>query len=562
MGIALDTETTSLEWWKGHIFGMSHCLNDKCYDYDLIPKYSKEYLAKLIGSETDIIFHNAKFDLHFLKNAGYLDLLKGRQVHDTMIMSYLLDENKSHHLNDVAKRYAQAPDWKDEVKDYVKKNNCGYEQVPYETMKTYSARDSLYTYKIFNAMVPELKAQNLWDLYLTEMELLPVILNAERRGVLIDVKALQDISPKLEERENNLKAEIYKYSGKEFNIMSEEELGDILYKELKLPIPGYSEKSQKPKTDKYALEKLDHPIGKLVTNYRLTHKLRDTYCANILDLVDSEHVLHCDLKQNGARTGRFSCQHPNLQNIPDLDDEEGNQELTIVRRGFICRPGYYNFYFDYKQMELMMYAHFANETNMKEAFARGEDLHRSLGCKFYHKDRIDDNERFIIKTLNFGILYGMGAKGVAERFKKPYSEAKQILNDYYTSFPIMKKFRWYLTDKIKSCGYLRNPFGRRRRLEPQDAYKGVNSLVQGTCADIMKQSMIRIAKVCRGTKSNLLLSIHDEAKIEIHKSELDLVPEIQKVMEDYPQFTVPLKVDIEYTKTNWKEKECFNIRLI
>ena len=552
MRIALDTETTGLEWWKCKAFGLSYCKSEDDFGYDLLKKYKKKDLKELLAAQ-EVIFHNAKFDIHFLRNAGYPI---PETIHDTLVMAHLLNENKPKHLADVAKRYTGAASWKDGVQEYVKENNCTYDKVPYKVMKEYAANDALHTFNSFQAMEPLLKGQGLWDLYRTEMDLLKVVNDMERRGVLIDVQALKEAEPVLSSLQAGYEKEIYTLAKGEFNIMSPKQLGKVLFEDLGLEILEISKKSKQPKTDKDTLGRLDHPILDQIINYRIARKLRSTYCENIMELVDKDSILHCNLNQLGARTGRFSCSKPNLQNIPNIDDEDNKVDpaLTVVRRGFICRPDYYNFYFDYKQMELMVYAHFANEESMKEAFAKGEDLHRALARKFYKKNDISDVERHTIKMLNFGILYGMGAKGLAARFKKSEREAKEILNGYYTTFPVMKRFRSHLTDKIRSHGYLQNPFGRRRRLTNHESYKGVNALVQGTCADIMKKAMIRIHKLCQSTKSNLLLSIHDEGQVEIHKSELDLVPEIIKVMEDFPQFSVPLKIDVSYTKTNWKDK--------
>lgn len=541
--ITLDCETTGLDFINDKIVGLAHCTSKEDFNYRLIKDLSIDALhAAMNDPDKHFIFHNAKFDLHFLQQ---LNCPIPKNVHDTSVICHLLNENKSSHLEDAVVRILGVPKWKKELKEYVKKHNCTYADVPQDIMVPYSSKDALYTHLLFEATYPELEKNGMLALYNTEMELTNVLLDMENRGMLIDKEVMQNMSHSLGEQAADLEGQIFKYAGREFNILSDDEVAEILFGDLKLPNFGKSPKSGKYKTDKFTLEKINHPIGPLIIDYRLARKLKSTYCEGAINRIDSNDALHCDLKQIGARTGRYSCADPNLQNIPRGHD---------IRKGFICRPDYYNFYFDYSQMEYCLFAYFANAEEMKEAFRNKKDLHKTMAQKVHNKENISEEERDKIKTLNFGILYGMGTKSLAQKLKVTKGEAWKTMEMYNVMFPTMKKFSRYLMNKITKEGYVRNPFGRVRRLKPEESYKGVNALIQGTCADILKRAMIKVHKLLKGTKSHLLLCIHDELQVEIHKSELHLVPEIEKCMTDFPQFDVSLNVDVKWTKTNWNDK--------
>lgn len=542
--IALDCETTGLDFSNDKIVGLAHCtaVDEKIdNNYRLIKDLKVPELIEYMKGDDHFIFHNAKFDLHFLRQLG---CGVPKNVHDTKIICHLLNETKSSHLEDAAVRYLNIPKWKKELKDYIKKHKCSYDAVPQDIMVPYSSKDALYTYQLFEKTYPQLEPLGLMNLYKTEMALTNVLVDMERRGMLIDKEFMQSMSHELGQQAIDLEGQIYKYAGKTFNINSDDEMAEVLFEAMKLPNFGTT-KTGRYKTDKFTLEKINHPISQLITDYRLASKLKSTYCENAIDRMDSNNVLHCDLKQIGTVTGRYSCEKPNLQNIP---------RAHSIRKGFICRPDYYNFYFDYSQMEYCLFAYFANAEDMKAAFHRGEDLHKAMAQKFYQKQEISKEERTTIKNINFGILYGMGTNGLAQRLNITKNQAWKIMTMYNETFPVMKKFNKYLMNKVQQDGYVKNPFGRIRHLDPEDSYKAVNSLVQGTCADILKEAMIKIHKLLQPTKSSLLLCIHDELQVEIHKDELELVPEIRNIMINFPQFDVDLNASIEWTKTSWKDK--------
>jgi DNA polymerase-1 len=541
--ISIDTETTGLNFWRHKIFGISQCASRDDFWFKRNEELDIEQLKALFKTDTPIVFHNAKFDLHMLLNEGFQI---PSNFHDTQIMSELLNENVSHKLKDICKQYLNVNDWKDGVQEYVKKNNdCSYDKVPNELMRVYAANDGLHTWLITPVLLEKIKEEQLEELYQRELKVTRALIDVERYGFKIDTDYLKVLQPILEKEIQETEAQIFHEVGKTFNIDSDE-LGEVLFGMLKLPILAYTEKEHKPKIDDFILEKLNHPVIPFILRYRTASKMKSTYCNNIQELMDENGVIHCDFRQNGARTGRQSCCKPNLQNIP---------VTHAVRSLFICRPGFKIYCWDYKQQEIRLYAHFANDTKLKAWFEAGIDPYINMAKVFYNKQTISTIERSFIKTLTLAILYGIGAKGIAQKYNKTFLEAQAIKAKFNNAFPLMKKFSCCITDRIKQIGYIRNPYGRKRRLEPSIAYKGMNALIQGTAGDIMKEDLIRVNDLLKGTKSHIINSIHDDIMVEVHNDETNLIPEITKILEDFPQFSIKMLVDVSMFDTNWKEKK-------
>lgn len=544
--VSLDTETTGLQFYKHDIFGISWCTNPNDTQFKLIEEVDASWLRTLLNSNERICGHNIKFDLHFLKKLGYPI---PKNIDDTMIMSALINENGSHSLQNVAVRYLNIPKWKDGVKEYVKKHNCTYKEVPHNTMKEYAANDALRTWQISNVLYPLLERKGVKELYDSEMILLKNMLEIEERGLLIDTKLLKKLRIELEKDEKKWLKNVYDVIGKTFNVNSDDELADLLFNKLKLPVQGYTLKDHKPKVDVYALEKLNHPVISPILNYRTASKMKSTYCDNIANYIDDNNILHPNFRQHGTVTGRFSCAEPNLQNIP---------KNHAVRELFICRPNYTNFYFDYGQQEMRIYAHYANDQKMINMFKVGVDIYKEMAKVYYKKNDISKDERDFIKNFTLGILYGMGARGISQRYNKTIDEAWRLKNHYNFTFPLMKKFSYHIMSKIKQDGFIKNIFGRKRRLTPDKTYKGLNALIQGTAGDIMKRKINEVSILLKDTKSYIFNSIHDELCVEIHNSEKYLVNEIKTIMEDIPQISIKLPIDIKYTTTNWGQLKEWN----
>lgn len=544
MIIGIDTETTGLDYTRNHIIGLA-CATEKQATYKRWDAVAKEKLRRTLMMH-QIVEHNAKFDTHMLRWDA-AKFATPPKLHDTMVLTFLLDETGSHALEPMAKKYLGVEPWKRELLDWLKQHKLDesqYDKVPAAIIEPYAKKDVAYTRDLFLKTQPMLAQRGVEALYATEMEVLQTIVDVEERGVLMDVAYLKTLDRELEPQERKLERKIHRAAGHKFNILSEDELIEVIYTTLGLPIIERSFKTQKPATDKETLKKLKHPICDAVAEYRLIHKLRSTYCQPLCDRT-SDGILRCNFDQNGARTGRFSSYEPNLQNIPKTHD---------IRRGFITRPGYYNFYFDYNQMEMIIYAFFSRDPKMIDDIRNNRDLHDEKTADYYGTREFTKTQRDTIKTINFGIIYGMGARGLSKKLDITKNEAWAMLNRYYQAFPAMKKFNQDTGAKAALDGYIVNPFGRRRKISPEKGYVAVNTLVQGTCSDILKVAMNRGHRLLRGSKSGITMTIHDELVVEVHESELDLVPEFNKCMTAFEQFDLPLKTKISYTKTNWLDK--------
>jgi DNA polymerase-1 len=546
MLIAMDTETTGLDYTKEKIIGLATALAKKKGVYRKWGDINKEkFKASLAKDES--VWHNYKYDGHMLKRAGF-DHPKIH--HDTMIAAFLLDGSGKHNLEAAAKKWTGAEPWKYELADWLKANGFGpgeYNKVPWDILSRYAALDVERGMDVHLACAPVLKRDKMEELYRTECELTKALIDMEDYGHTVSIETFKKLSKVISKEAGALAKSIYKEVGHKFDINKDDELAQALFEDLKLE-PNERNKDGKPKMDKYALDDMHHPVCELIKQWRTANVMLSTYCMPVVDgLRAADGVMRCSFNQIGTQTGRLSCNDPNLQNVP-----KGHN----IREAFTVRPGYKNFYFDYSNMEMMVYAHFSNDPFLKKVFAEGKDAHGEMAKEFYKKQLIEDDERKSTKTLNFLVIYGGGIRAITRKFHKTRQEARDILNRYYYTFPNLRKFSTYIMDKVKAEGGITNPFGRRRRLDADDAYKGVNTLVQGTCGDVMKKAMVRIHKELKGAKSRMLLTIHDELVPEIHPSEeKEVVRIIKNAMEDFPQFSVPLKVDIKWTATTWKDKQ-------
>lgn len=545
---AVDTETTGFNFWQHDIFGMSWRGAKESAEYKLVKDVDHDKLKKLFLSNRPIVFHNAKFDLHMLMKLGYPI---PENLHDTMIMSAIYNENSKHTLENLSHKYLGVEKWKDEIKKYVTANKCSYKDVPLELMTKYALRDADNTYNLAIFLVDKLQQEpKLWELYLKEMKLLKALIQIEQHGVRIDTTLLTSLSDDLQKEIDLYSKELYKIAGYEFNPESDE-LAKVLFVQFKLPVQGYTAIDHKPKTDEYALQKLDHPIIKPLLAYKLARHMKNTYCENIKSYLDTGDILHCSFRQHGATTGRFSCAQPNLQNIP---------KIHRIRELFVPRKGFKWYFFDYKQMEMRLYAYFADDRKVKEWFIKGIDPYKEMAKIFYKRQEITDAERDFIKTFTLAKLYGLGISGTMKKYHKTRQEAVRLNNEFKLSFPLVYKFNQHIMNIVKSKGYIESPFGRRRRLTPKVCYKGMNALIQGSGGDMMKEIMVKNHDAQKSKKSNILVSIHDEVIVEIHDSEEYLIPEIVTIMEDFPQFDVAMPVDIKVTETNWKDARIYDFK--
>jgi DNA polymerase-1 len=540
--IAFDTETTGLDTFKGakpFLFIYNEG-KESCVSRD------KEEFRHLLEDESiEKIFHNAKFDLLMLKAVG-IDV-KGK-IHDTMFMAHLIDENQKKSLANCAKLYLNDVKMTDEIELWfklhgIKKEQRDYTLLPEEIIVPYAKKDAELTYKLFSVLMPKIEELKLVALYNNEIELIEVLMDMQTRGIKIDRKYFEDLRDDLQEKLQKLEDEIYSISGERFDILSGKQLPKYF---LKLDIPMQLTEKGNYSTAQDAIADIDHPLPKAILEYRHVNKMLETYVVGLLRMADKDDILHSDLNQSGTVSGRFSGF---LLLLP--------KEEKMIRKGFIPRDGFSNFHFDYQQLEYKIFASYTKDEWLLNEIRKGADFHEvtasALGLS-----------RKQGKDLNFALIYGMGAKALAEKLGVSIEEAKIIKQKYFSRFTTVDQFIRQVMSVARSRKYLINKFNRRYHLESKDSYKGVNRLCQGTGADVAKHTMVtRLKEFLKPHKSNLLLLVHDEFIFEIADEEWWLIPKIKLLLEDWTHiFGVPLCTDTKYAgKGNnwagaipWKEK--------
>jgi len=554
---ACDTETDGLDPFKGHRpFAITTCNMKDETDYiaigedDLVP-----IDLALNAKHNEVVFHNAKFDILMLMAQG---MRVNATVHDTMIAAAIYNSDEGTlKLKDLAKKYLKEDnDEEIKIKDYMRKHKLvSYADIPRELLEPYARKDAKDTMGLFKFYRKEGIIGD--PVYQQEMRLLRCLVDMQRRGVLIDklfcqknLKACQGKIKDLEKKINLFK--------KGINTNSSKQLATFLFEDEGIRCDYLTEKGN-PAFDEYHLQKYDHPIIPLILEIRELEKIKTTYLETLLEKCDDKNQIHCDFFQVGARTGRFSCRSPNLQNIP-------RSGVVDIRRAFTCRPGYSNYYFDYSQIELRILAHYSQEPLMLEEFQKEDcDLHtRTCEAVF---GEVTKQKRNLSKNINFGIIYGMGPKKFCEmvnrqypEFNMTYTDARAFINKYYETYKKVRIFTWRVPQKILDVGFVKDVFGRKYTCPPRESYKGVNYLIQGCAAGIIKKAMIEIHTLLSDKKSNILLTIHDELVIEIHNAESSLVAQVQDIMEDRETFRVPITVNIEKTTTDWSQKHSVETR--
>jgi DNA polymerase I-like protein with 3'-5' exonuclease and polymerase domains len=540
--VALDTETEPFNKKLGitprnaKMIGMSLSYDGQLADYST-DKDSWNFLMP--DGEQSVIFHNAKFDFGVLQRAG---LPVPRIFEDTLIAAHLLDENNAHGLKYLAKKHLGIDD--PVTFDEADKMRL----LDPEVFAEYARNDARYTFHLWEQFKKELAEQELRTVYAMEKQLLPVVMNMEAKGMKLDIKSLATIEREVKAESARLKTEIFDLAGMEFELSKPLSVCAVLFDKLKLKCPKKTAKGA-PSVDSESLKELAHPLAVKILEYRSIDKLAKTFIKVLPKFADGNGRIHPEFKPLGAATGRFSCADPNVQQIPN------KSELgKAVRRAFICEPDNKLIVADFSQMELRVLAHYSKDETLLKAYCTNEetDLHTITAQKIFAKEDVDKNERGIAKMINFGIAYGITDIGLYRRLTATGitttpKECKRYIDDYFKTYEGVDKFLKKVKTTIQRRGYVKNFFGRRRRLKGNNAREirqAQNFIIQATSADLVKRSMVALAgKLPEGAQ--LISMIHDELIIECRSDHAEAVLGIVvDVMQDTPEgFTVPMPVD-------------------
>lgn len=569
--VCFDTETTSLNEMEAELIGMSFSYRKGLAYYIPFSEDREETIKTLeifrpfFESDQIIkIAHNLKYDYKVLKQ--YNIEVEG-PIFDTMIAHYLLNPDGRHGMDYLAEMYLNYKPVAIETLIGKKGKSQGtLRTASLEQQTQYAGEDADITWQLYEIFAPQLIKENLQPLFHDiEMPLLKVLANMELEGIALDEEWLKKESKDLEKDLKDLETKIFQLSGEEFNMNSPKQLGEILFEKLKL-----DPKAKKTKTGQYAtsedvLQKLSskHEIIPLILEYRTYQKLKSTYVDALpLQIDKDDNRVHTNYSQTTAATGRLASVNPNLQNIP-IRTVRGQQ----IRGAFRSNPGNKIISADYSQIELRLIAEISNEENMIKAFQEGEDIHASTASKLFKipLNEVSKTQRSQAKTVNFGIIYGQGAFGLAEQTGLSRTEAKEMIENYYHTYPKLKE---WMADQVQSArekGYVETVFNRKRHLKDINSANfvvrglaeriAVNAPIQGSAADVIKIAMINIDKKLaqENLKTKMLLQVHDELIFEAPEEEVDLAKELIKTeMESAFNAKVPLLVEVG-VGDNWLE---------
>ncbi|MEE9267499.1 MAG: DNA polymerase I, partial [Gammaproteobacteria bacterium] len=574
---AFDTETTSLDYMRADLVGVSFAIDPgeaayvPCgHDYDGAPKQiSREYLLAALKSLLEDPRHvkigqNLKYDMSVLARSGIN--LEGVGF-DTMLESYVLDSTATRHdMDSLALKYLSHRTIHFEDVAGKGAKQLTFNQVPLDKAGPYAAEDADVTLRLHQTLWPRLQDEaSLARLFEEiEMPLVPVLSRIERNGVLVERGMLEAQSVELAASMKDIAAQAYEAAGEEFNLASPKQIQGILFEKLELPVLEKTPKGQ-PSTAESVLQELahDYPLPKLILEYRGMSKLKSTYTDALPACIDPETGrVHTSYRQAVASTGRLSSTDPNLQNIP-VRTPEGRR----IRQAFIAPTGSCILAADYSQIELRIMAHLSGDERLMEAFESGEDIHRATAAEVFGvaPKKVSDDERRSAKAINFGLIYGMSAFGLGRQLGIPRREAQEYVDLYFSRYPGVKQFMDDTKERARDCGYVETVFGRRLYLPEiksrnparrQYAERtAINAPMQGTAADIIKRAMITLHRWLEesGAAARMIMQVHDELVFEVAK---DAVTDVQVVvvaqMEAAAELSVPLKVDAGVGK-NWDE---------
>ncbi|MCK4762580.1 MAG: DNA polymerase I [Candidatus Aminicenantes bacterium] len=565
---AFDVETTELEFFKSRLVGLSISFESEGYYIPFnttgisFADFEQKMAALFRDENIKKTGHNLKFDILHLKAAGIE--VKGT-ADDSMIMSYLLNANRrAHNLKDLTLDYLQYQQV--EYGDLVGKgkNKLLLEDLAMEKISRYCIDDSCLSFKLSELLRKKLLEKKLTGLYKNiEIPLVTVLMEMEFAGVKVDVDFLKAAHKQMAEKLLEIEAEVFRTAGYRFNLNSSQQLGELLFEKMNLPIKKRTRKTKSYSTDIEVLKELrSFPVVEKIIDYRTYKKLSSTYLEGIINDIDENNRVHTSYNQTVTATGRLSSSNPNLQNIP-----VGEMGGVNVRKAFIAEPGKMLLAADYSQVELRVMAHCSGDEKLIEAFANDFDIHRHTAETVFGKDLFltAQERRKRAKIINFSVLYGSGPYSLSKELGVSFKEARDFIDMYFEKYSGVKAFMEKVISEAEIDPVVKTIAGRireipeitseNRTVKENGKRMAINTVIQGSAADIIKIAMINIRERLQGMESRLIMQVHDELVFEYPPQEEEKLFEmVKKEMENGSKLKVPLKVVLK-KGTNWGEME-------
>ncbi|RDH83151.1 MAG: DNA polymerase I [endosymbiont of Galathealinum brachiosum] len=573
---AFDTETTSLNYMQARVVGVSFSVESGKaayvpfgHDYEDAPQQLSEDIV--LGSLKPLLEdpsinklgQNLKYDAHVLQNH---DIQMQGISDDTLLESFVLDSTKRHDMDSMASRFLNhnTIHFEDIAGKGVKQ--LTFNQVELDKAGPYAAEDADITLRLHQCIHAQLKdIPELLNVYKDiELPLMPIIQHIERNGVKIDAGMLETQSQQLSERMTEIEQQAYDVAGEEFNLASPKQIQTIFFEKMELPVIRKTPKGQ-PSTAEDVLQELaeDFELPRLILEHRGLSKLKSTYTDKLPKLIDEKTGrVHTSYHQTGAATGRMSSSDPNLQNIP-IRSEEGRR----IRQAFVADEGNCILAADYSQIELRIMAHLSADKSLLKAFKEGQDIHRATAAEVFDValDEVETEQRRAAKAINFGLIYGMSAFGLAKQLNVTRYQAQDYIDLYFDRYPGVKDYMDNTREQAHETGYVETLFGRRLYLPEINSRNGmrrqyaertaINAPMQGTAADIIKRAMINVYNRLQETNISalIIMQVHDELVFEVAKDQVEALSTLlHEEMESAADLNVPLLVDIG-VGINWDE---------
>jgi DNA polymerase-1 len=574
--VCFDTETTSLNPLQARIVGMSFAVEagqaaylPLTHDYAGVPQ-QLDFAATLQRVKPLLenpairkVGQNLKYDMHVLANHGIQ--LQG-VAHDTLLQSYVLESHRQHNMDDLAMRHLGIKTITFEEVAGKGAKQVGFNQVAIEQAAEYAAEDADVTLQLHQTLFPQVERdEKLAFVYRDlEMPVMEILFKMERNGVLLDVTKLQAQSHELGMKLIQLEQQAHTLAGQPFNLGSPKQLQEILFGKLCIK-PLKKTPSGAPSTDEDVLQELalEYPLPKVLLEYRGLAKLKSTYTDKLPRMVDAKTGrVHTSYSQAVAVTGRLASSDPNLQNIP-VRTAEGRR----IREAFIAAPGSVIVSADYSQIELRIMAHLSHDAGLLKAFAAGEDIHRATAAEIFgcSREEVSSEQRRYAKVINFGLIYGMSAFGLASQLGVDRASAQNYIDRYFARYPGVAEYMKRTRESAHMQGYVETIFGRRLWVPEINSANGmrrqgaeraaINAPMQGTAADLIKLAMIAVDRwlEAQGLATRMIMQVHDELVLEVPEAELPIIRDhLPRLMEGVAQLEVPLLVEVG-VGPNWEQ---------